>query len=780
MYNLLLVNTTLNKFRNKQTTEEHMQVQKRSGQLEDINIDKLHKVVQYACDGITGVSPSEVEINSQIQLYTGITSTDIQETLIKSAADLISEETPNYQYVAGRLINYHLRKQVYGVFAPPCLCDIIDKNVKKGFYDREVLISYTKDEIDELSNYIRHDRDEGLTYAAMEQFRGKYLVQNRATGEIFETPQVAYTMIAMTLFSKYDKETRLQYVKAYYDAISTFEISLPTPVMAGVRTPQRQFSSCVLIEADDSLDSINATTSAIVKYVSQKAGIGIGAGSIRAIGSPIRSGDATHTGVIPFYKLFQSAVKSCSQGGVRGGAATLYYPIWHAEIEDMLVLKNNKGTEENRVRHMDYGVQFNKLMYERLLTGGNITLFSPHDVPGLYETFFQDQDKFKEIYECAERNTRIKKKTIKAMDLFSAFATERKDTGRIYLMNVDHANTHSSFREDVAPIKQSNLCCEINLPTKPLTSINDPDGEISLCTLSAINWGIIKDFKQMERVCNLAVRGLDALLDYQSYPVLAAQLSTMKRRPLGIGIINFAYWLAKNDSTYQDPNLELVDEWAEAWSYFLIKASADLAVEKGECPGTVETKYGQGITPNQTYKKDVDELVKHKERQDWKGLRKQLKETGIRNSTLMALMPAETSAQISNSTNGIEPPRSYISVKQSKHGVLKQVVPGYPRLKNKYDLLWDQKSPEGYLKIMAVLQKYIDQGISVNTSYNPEHFEDEKVPMSVLIKDIITFYKYGGKQLYYNNTNDGQGELDTTEALELTEVDDEDCESCKI
>tara|TARA_B110000240_G_scaffold93461_1_gene106088 strand:- start:879 stop:3221 length:2343 start_codon:yes stop_codon:yes gene_type:complete len=780
MYNLLLVNTTLNKFRNKQTTEEHMQVQKRSGQLEDINIDKLHKVVQYACDGITGVSPSEVEINSQIQLYTGITSTDIQETLIKSAADLISEETPNYQYVAGRLINYHLRKQVYGRFAPPCLCDIIDKNVKKGFYDREVLISYTKDEIDELSNYIRHDRDEGLTYAAMEQFRGKYLVQNRATGEIFETPQVAYTMIAMTLFSKYDKETRLQYVKAYYDAISTFEISLPTPVMAGVRTPQRQFSSCVLIETDDSLDSINATTSAIVKYVSQKAGIGIGAGSIRAIGSPIRSGDATHTGVIPFYKLFQSAVKSCSQGGVRGGAATLYYPIWHAEIEDMLVLKNNKGTEENRVRHMDYGVQFNKLMYERLLTGGNITLFSPHDVPGLYETFFQDQDKFKEIYECAERNTRIKKKTIKAMDLFSAFATERKDTGRIYLMNVDHANTHSSFREDVAPIKQSNLCCEINLPTKPLTSINDPDGEISLCTLSAINWGIIKDFKQMERVCNLAVRGLDALLDYQSYPVLAAQLSTMKRRPLGIGIINFAYWLAKNDSTYQDPNLELVDEWAEAWSYFLIKASADLAVEKGECPGTVETKYGQGITPNQTYKKDVDELVKHKERQDWKGLRKQLKETGIRNSTLMALMPAETSAQISNSTNGIEPPRSYISVKQSKHGILKQVVPGYPRLKNKYDLLWDQKSPEGYLKIMAVLQKYIDQGISVNTSYNPEHFEDEKVPMSVLIKDIITFYKYGGKQLYYNNTNDGQGELDTTEALELTEVDDEDCESCKI
>ena len=431
---------------------------------------------------------------------------------------------------------------------------------------------------------------------------------------------------------------------------------------------------------------------------------------------------------------------------------------------------------------MDYGVQFNKLMYERLITGGDITLFSPHDVPGMYDAFFNDQDKFKELYEKAERMTSIKKKTIKAMDLFSAFATERKDTGRIYLMNVDHANTHGAFIEDLAPIKQSNLCCEINLPTKPLNDINDPDGEISLCTLSAVNWGVIKDFKQMEKVCNLAVRGLDALLDYQSYPVLAAELSTMKRRPLGVGIINFAYWLAKNDTTYQDPNLELVDEWAEAWSYFLIKASNTLAKEAGSISGALETKYGHGITPNQTYKKDVDELVPHQERQDWKGLRASLKEHGIRNSTLMALMPAETSAQISNSTNGIEPPRSYISIKQSKHGVLKQVVPGYPRLKNKYDLLWDQKSPEGYLKIMAVLQKYIDQGISVNTSYNPEHYEDEKVPMSQLLSDIITFYKYGGKQLYYNNTYDGQGEIDTSssEPLSLSEIDEDDCESCKI
>jgi len=768
-----------------------MQVQKRDGRLEDLNIDKLHKVVMYACEDITGVSASQVEINSQIQFFDKIVTEDIQETLIKSAADLITEETPNYQYVAGRLINYHLRKMVYGEFEPPCLCDIVQDNIDKGFYDPEFVELFTKDEINELQSFIDHSRDEYLTYAAMEQFRGKYLVQNRASGQIFETPQVAYMMIAATLFSKYPAETRMSYIKRYYDAISRFKISLPTPVMAGVRTPQRQFSSCVLIEADDSLDSINATASSIVKYVSQKAGIGIGAGRIRAIGSKIRSGDATHTGVIPFYKLFQSAVKSCSQGGVRGGAATLYYPIWHLEIEDMLVLKNNKGTEDNRVRHMDYGVQFNKLMYERLLEGGDITLFSPHDVPEVYDAFFNDQDKFKELYEAAERKTSIRKKTISAVELFSNFVQERKDTGRIYLMNVDHANTHGAFIEDIAPIKQSNLCCEINLPTKPLSDINDPDGEISLCTLSAVNWGAIKSLDSMENVCDLAVRGLDELLDYQEYPVEAARRSTMNRRPLGIGIINFAYWMAKNSSTYQEPNLEMVDTWAEAWSYYLIKASADLAVEKGACPLSNETKYGQGLTPNQTYKKDVDELVKHQERADWKALRKQLKETGIRNSTLMALMPAETSAQISNSTNGIEPPRSYVSIKQSKHGVLKQVVPGFPRLKNKYDLLWDQKSPEGYLKIMAVLQKYIDQGISVNTSYNPQHFEDEKVPMSLLLQHLIMFYKYGGKQLYYNNTHDGQGEIDINQMnaeanvptfIESNEalLDEDDCDSCKI
>ena len=762
----------------------NIQVTKRDGTKEELDLEKMHKVVFFACDGVNGVSPSEVEIKSHIQFFNGITSSEIQETLIKSAADLISEDTPNYQWVAGNLINYHIRKMVYGDFEPCHVLDLVKSNIERGFYDPALLEDYSEEEWDRINGFIKHDRDFNISYVGMEQFRGKYLVQNRVTKQLYETPQMAYALIAATLFSQYPRDERMRWVKDYYDAVSQFDISLPTPVMAGVRTPQRQFSSCVLIETDDSLDSINATSSSIVKYVSQKAGIGVGAGSIRAINSPIRNGDASHTGVIPFYKMFQAAVKSCSQGGVRGGAATLYYPIWHYEVEDLLVLKNNKGTEDNRVRHLDYGVQFNKLMYERLMTGGDITLFSPNDVPGMYEAFFADQDKFRELYEKAERSTKIRKKSVPAIEIFSAFMNERKNTGRIYLMNVDHANDHGSFKPEFAPVRQSNLCCEINLPTKPLNDLNDPDGEISLCTLSAINWGNIKTPADFAKPCELAVRGLDALLDYQKYPVLAAELSTMKRRPIGIGIINFAYWLAKHDTNYSNPNLDLVDEWAEAWSYFLIKASNTLAIEKGNIEGICETRYGDGVVPMDTRKTDVDELTPYVERQDWASLRESLKEHGIRNSTLMALMPAETSAQISNSTNGIEPPRSYVSVKQSKHGVLKQVVPGIHKLKNKYELLWDQQSPEGYLKIMAVLQKYIDQGISVNTSYNPVFFEDEKIPMSTMLQHLIMFYKYGGKQLYYFNTFDGQGEIDVNklmdEPLAQGEDDDGACDACVI
>jgi len=760
-------------------------VTKRNGRLEPFNLEKVHRVLEWSTEEIASVSISEIELKANIQLYDGISAYDIHELLIKSAAELISEQTPNYQYVAARLINYKLRKEVYGQYEPWKLYDLITANVKRDVYDPEILDKYTQEEINQIDTFIRHDRDNTFTYVGMEQFRGKYLVQDRMTKTPFETPQVLYVMIAATLFADYPKSERLKWVKDYYDAISQFYISLPTPIMAGVRTSTRQFSSCVLIESGDSLDSINSTATSVVRYISKKAGIGIGAGAIRALGSRIGDGSVVHTGLIPFLKYFQSAVKSCSQGGVRGGAATVYLPVWHLEFEDLVVLKNNKGTEENRVRHMDYAFQFNKTMYERLLTGGNITLFSPNDVPDLLDAFYADQDKFKNLYETYEADESIRKKVMPAIDVFSSFINERKDTGRIYLMNVDHANEHGSFDPTVAPIRQSNLCCEIDLPTKPLESADDENGEISLCTLSAINWGLINEPKEFEKYCTLAVRSLDALLDYQGYPVPAAKQSTMDRRPLGIGIINLAYFLAKRGLKYDDSALATVDEFAEAWSYYLIKASADLSAERGCIPRLDDTKYSLGVVPIDTYKKTVDELVAHTERLNWEGLRKQLKTTGIRNSTLMALMPAETSAQISNSTNGIEPPRALVSYKQSKDGVMAQVVPGYHHLKNKYDLLWDQKTPEGYLKICAILQKYIDQGISVNTSYSPQHFDEGKVPMSQLIKDIVMFYKMGGKQLYYNNTNDMSGEMKDDEPNNFSDesvVDDDDssCDSCVI
>jgi ribonucleoside-diphosphate reductase alpha chain len=748
----------------------NLEVTKRDGHKEPFRLSKIHRVLDWACENITGVSISEIELKANVQLYDNMDTTHIHELLIKSAADLISEQTPNYQFVAARLVNYKLRKHVYGQFEPIDVYSHIRKNIELGVYDDDILNHYTEEELQYVTDsVIKHERDDDFTYVGMEQFRGKYLVQNRTTGIIYETPQMLYAMIALTLFSKYSIKRRMYYVKSFYNAISQFYISLPTPIMAGVRTPTRQFSSCVVLETDDSLDSINAAASSIVSYISKKAGLGINAGKIRAVGSHIGDGSIAHTGVIPFLKYFKAAVKSCSQGGVRGGAATVHFPLWHLEFEDLIVLKNNKGTEETRVRELDYCFQFNKLMYERLLSGGNITFFSPDEVPGLYEAFSEDQELFKELYEKYEKKRNIRKKTLPALEVFSRFITERKETGRIYLQNIDHANTHGSFMEKEAPIRQSNLCQEIDLPSKGLRSFDDDEhGEISLCTLAAINWGMINDPKEFKKYCDLSVRALDALLDYQSYPVKAAEKSTFNRRPLGVGIINFAYFLAKRGLKYDEGALEIVDEYAEAWSYYLIKASNSLAKEKGAAPKCYETKYGEGILPIDTYKKEVNELVKPKTRMDWKKLRKDLKEYGIRNSTLMALMPAETSAQISNSTNGIEPPRALVSYKQSKDGVMAQVVPGIHNLKNKYDLLWDQKSPEGYIKIMAVLQKYIDQGISVNTSYNPEHYEDNKIPMSVMLKDLITFYKYGGKQLYYFNTNDMAGD------------DSDDCESCKI
>ena len=767
-------------------------VTKRNGERDPIDLDKIHRVLDWAAKGLTNVSVSQVEIKAHIQFYDGIKTEDIHETLIKSAADLISTDCPDYQYFAARLAVFHLRKKAYGKYEPPKLHDHLTKMVAMGKYDSHILEDYSQSEIELMDEYIDHRRDMDFSYAAVKQLEGKYLVQNRVTGEIYESAQFLYMLVAACLFAKYPTETRMSYIRRFYDATSTFKISLPTPIMAGVRTPTRQFSSCVLIETGDSLDSINATSSAIVKYVSQRAGIGVNAGNIRALGSPIRGGEAFHTGCIPFYKHFQTAVKSCSQGGVRGGAATLFYPLWHLEVENLLVLKNNRGVEENRVRHLDYGVQFNKTMYQRLIKGEDITLFSPSDVPGLYDSFFADQDKFEELYVKYEADDSIRKKQIKAIELFTLFAQERASTGRIYLQNVDHCNTHSPFNPEYAPVKQSNLCLEIALPTKPLAHVNDENGEIALCTLSAFNLGKIESLKDFEELAELAVRALDSLLDYQDYPVPAAYNATMGRRTLGIGVINFAYYLAKNGVKYSDGSANnLVHKTFEAMQYYLLKASLELAKEKGACPKFNETTYAQGILPIDSYKKDLDTICDNSLALDWETLRADIKQHGLRNSTLSALMPSETSSQISNATNGIEPPRGHISVKASKDGVLRQVVPEYQRLKDQYELLWEIPTNDGYLQLVAIIQKFIDQTISANTNYDPGKFDGGKVPMKLLIKDLLTAYKLGVKTLYYHNTRDHAGEesvqaekapADSAATTEVVMEEDDDCAggACKI
>lgn len=767
-------------------------VTKRNGEREPLDLDKIHKVITWAAKGLENVSVSQVEIKAHIQFFDGIKTEEIHETLIKSAADLISTDSPDYQYLAARLAIFHLRKKAYGQFEPPKLTQHVQNLVEMGKYDKHILEDYNQAELEQMDDYIDHWRDMNFSYAAVKQLEGKYLVQNRVTGEIYESAQFLYMLVAACLFAKYPQETRLNYIKRFYDAASQFKISLPTPIMAGVRTPTRQFSSCVLIETGDSLDSINATASAIVKYVSQRAGIGVNAGRIRALGSPIRGGEAFHTGCIPFYKYFQTAVKSCSQGGVRGGAATLFYPLWHLEVETLLVLKNNRGVEENRVRHLDYGVQFNKLMYQRLIKDDYITLFSPSDVPGLYDAFFADQDKFEELYVKYEQDDAIRKKRIKALELFSLFMQERASTGRIYLQNVDHCNTHSPFNPEYAPVRQSNLCLEIALPTKPLEHVNDENGEIALCTLSAFNLGAIEKLEDFEELSDLAVRALDSLLDYQDYPVPAAFNASMARRTLGIGVINFAYYLAKNGVKYSDGSGNgLVHRTFEAMQYYLLKASVQLAKEKGACEKFNETNYAKGLLPIDTYKKDLDAVCDEALHLDWESLRSEIMEHGLRNSTLSALMPSETSSQISNATNGIEPPRGHISVKASKDGVLKQVVPEYQKLKEQYELLWDIPSNDGYLQLVGVMQKFVDQTISANTNYDPGNYDGGKVPMKLLIKDMLTAYKLGVKTFYYHNTRDGASDDTKSEltqssqkpqAQEVVIEEDDDCAggACKI
>ena len=770
---------------------QSIEVIKRNGRKKEVlDISKIHDMVEHACEDIKGVSSSQVEMNSGLQFYNNITTDEIQQIITKSAADLISLDTPNYTYVAARLLLFSLRKNLFHkLWDHPHFYDQVKRLVDLKLYDSLIMRDYDRRDFDRMEYWLKHDRDYDFTYAGLRQVIDKYLVQDRSTGQIYETPQFMYMMIAATLFAKYPKNTRLIYVKKYYDAISQFKINIPTPVMAGVRTPIRQYASCVLVDVADTLSSIFSSDMAIGKYVAQRAGIGINAGRIRGINSKIRGGEVQHTGVIPFLKKFEATVKCCTQNGVRGGSATVHFPIWHKEIEDIIVLKNNKGSEDNRVRKLDYSIQLSKLFYERFINNEDITLFSPHEVNGLYDAFGTSAfDKIYTDYEKKYPNAR----RIKAQDLFFDILKERAETGRIYIMNIDHTNTHSSFKDKV---NMSNLCQEITLPTDPINHI-DGEGEIALCILSAINVGKINYEEEMEPLCDLIVRSLDEIIDHQRYPVKAAEVSTKARRSLGVGYIGLAHYLAKNKVSYEDKKAwKLVDKLTEAFQYYLLQASVELAKEKGPCDYFHRTKYADGILPIDTYKPELNELVDRKLTMNWDKLRENIKEHGLRNSTLSAQMPSESSSVVSNETNGIEPPRDYLSVKKSKKGTLKQIVPEYVRLKNFYTLLWDMKSNEGYINIIALMQKYFDQAISGNWSYNPEHFENNEVPLSIMAKDLLTTYKYGWKTSYYQNTYDSKKDFDEPAhpiAVEdvpdsLVEnqpveqqLKDEDCDSCVI
>jgi len=758
---------------------------KRNGSIESLDLNKLHLMVEEACKDLAGVSASQVEMQSGIQFYDGITTAEVQEILIRSASDLIDLDHPNYQFVAARLLLFALRKQLFGrMHECPTVKQHVERCVGRGVYDGEILSLYNDEEFEKLQSFIAHDRDYLFTYAGLRQVVDKYLVQDRSSGALYETPQFMYLLIAATIFSKYPKETRLDYVKKYYDAISKHKINIPTPIMAGVRTPLRQFASCVLIDVDDTLDSIFSSDMAIGKYVSQRAGIGINAGRIRGINSKIRGGEVQHTGVVPFLKKFEATVRCCTQNGIRGGSATVHFPIWHQEIEDILVLKNNKGTEDNRVRKLDYSIQISKLFYERFIRNEEISLFSPHAVPGLYDAF--GTDSFDELYVRYERDESVPRKTIGAQELFLDLLKERAETGRIYIMNIDHCNSHSSF---IDKVEMSNLCQEITLPTVPIQHIDDPNGEIALCILSAVNIGKLKSLDELELLCDLSVRSLEELIDYQNYPVKAAEIATKARRSLGVGYIGLAHYLAKHGEHYEDSNAwQLVHDLTEAFQYYLIQATVNLAKEKGACEYSHRTKYGQGILPIDTYKKDVDEIVPNELKYDWDSLREQVKQYGVRNSTLSAQMPSESSSVVSNATNGIEPPRGYLSVKKSKKGPLKQIVPQYQTLKNNYTLLWDMPSNRGYINIVAVMQKFFDQAISGNWSYNPEHYANNEVPVSVMAQDMLTCFKLGHKTAYYQNTYDIKTDEVAEESKEdlqallndIMSSDEDDCESCKI
>jgi ribonucleoside-diphosphate reductase alpha chain len=782
------------------TNSSTIKVQKRDGKLEILDINKIHFVVEEACEGLAGVSSSQIEMNANIQFYDGMTTKDIQNVLVRSANDLISLDAPNYQYAAARLLSYDVRKEAHGQYEYIPLLKLIVRNIRLGVYDKGILDKYTKTEIKKFNTWIKRDRDLKFTYAGLRQICDKYLVQDRSTGQLYETPQDMYMMIAATLFAEYPAKTRLGYVKKYYDAISQHKINIPTPVMAGVRTPIRQFASCVLVDSDDTLPSIFSSDMAIGLYVARRAGIGINAGRIRGINSRIRGGEVQHTGVVPFLKKFEATVRCCTQNGVRGGSATVHFPIWHPEIEDILVLKNNKGTEDNRVRKLDYSIQISKLFYERFMNEEDITLISPHQAPGLYEAFGTED--FDDLYLKYEADKTIPKKTVAAQDLFGDLLKERAETGRIYIMNLDHCNSHSSFKDKIS---MSNLCQEITLPTTPIQDIHDDQGEIALCILSAVNVGGLNDLGELESICDLAVRALEQIIDYQDYPVKAAEVSTKRRRSLGVGYIGLAHYLAKHGVKYSDPKAwDLVDRLSEAFQYHLLRASCNIAMEKGKCEAFDRTKYADGLLPIDHYKKDVDKIVPHKQRMAWESLRKDIAKYGLRHSTLSAQMPSESSSVVSNETNGIEPPRALLSIKKSKKGPLKQIAPGFPKLKNDYTLLWDMPDNTGYINVVAMMQKYFDQAISGNWSYNPTHFENNEVPLSVMANDMLTAYKLGWKTSYYQNTYDFKGDDEdvqpagiaaqledegedvilepenTVEQINTDIIEGDDCDACTI
>lgn len=748
-------------------------VRKRNGTVEKFDAEKINRVVFWSCEGVNDVSPSDILMKAQIQMYDGVETDSIHDTLIKSAADLISIQNPNYQYPAARLLLFKLRKMAYGGFEPTPLYQHLLTTVAKGKYDEHLIRDYTKEEIEFLDTVIDHDRDYDYTYAAMRQYEDKYLVKDRVTGEIYESPQTALMLIAMGLMSKEDKSVRLERIADLYNSVSQMKVSLPTPIMGGVRTPTRQFSSCVLIESGDDINQIFAAVEAQGKYAAQRAGIGLNFGAIRGQDAPIRGGEVKHAGTVGIVRMYQESLGWASQGGLRKASANYFYPMWHWDFENLIVMKNNRGTESTRARHVDYGVQINKFLYTRLQKGGKISFFHPNVANGdLYKFFFEDQDKFAELYEKLESDPKVPRKELEAVDAFSRLAQERSQTGRIYIQNVDHCNTNSPFISSVAPIKQSNLCMEIALPTHPINNIKDPkdDGEVALCTLSAINLGKIEKLEDLEAPIMVTVRALDNLLDYQNYPVLAAE-KTKLRRTLGVGWTNLAYYLAKRGLKYSSKEAaNAVHELAEAFQYYLLKASVQLAKERGACEWFDQTTYSKGILPIDRYKKEVDQLHTAELKQDWEALRLDIALHGLRNSTLSTMMPCETSSQITNSTNGIEPPRGPVTYKKSPAGMLPTLVPGLGEEGVVYEYKWEMNGPTAYLNLMAIIQKFIDQSISTNTFYKPWDFPDGKLPIKVVLRDLMYAYKFGIKTVYYQETRDGEDE------------EDEGCESgaCKL